>query len=104
MKKLFNIFLLSFLILSFIGFAQEIDSLVFKTDRLLELGIKSKAFPGAQVLIFKNAHFKTCHFCKQTNIRPCAGFDVISTFSGPLVANARNFDPKDSGAQNLSQF
>ena len=54
MKKLFNIFLLSFLILSFIGFSQEIDSLVFKTDRLLELGIKSKAFPGAQVLIFKN--------------------------------------------------
>ena len=54
MKKLFTIFLLSFLILSFTGFAQEIDSLVFKTDRLLELGIKSKAFPGAQVLIFKN--------------------------------------------------
>ena len=54
MKKLFNIFLLSFLILSFIGFSQENDSLVLKTDRLLELGIKSKAFPGAQVLIFKN--------------------------------------------------
>ena len=58
MKKLFNIFLLSFLILSFIGFSQEIDSLVLKTDRLLELGIKSKAFPGAQVLLFKDDRIK----------------------------------------------
>ena len=54
MEKIFNVLLLSFLIFSFNGFTQEIDSLVFKTDRLLEFGIKRRAFPGAQVLIFKN--------------------------------------------------
>ena len=54
MKKIFNVLLLSFLIFSLNGFTQEIDSLVFKTDRLLEFGIKSEAYPGAQVLIFKN--------------------------------------------------
>ena len=54
MKKLLNILFLTFHILTFrMGAQENITSLEQQVDSLIQYGIQNKAFPGAQVLIFK---------------------------------------------------
>ena len=47
--------------------------------------------------------WKISKFLQQIN-QLDAGFDAIMNFPGFRVMNARNFNPKDSGPQNVSQF
>ena len=55
MKKLLNILFLTFHILPFgMGAQENSTSLEQQVDSLIQYGIQNKAFPGAQVLIFKN--------------------------------------------------
>ena len=55
MKKLLNILFLTFHIFPFgMGAQENTTSLEQQVDSLIQYGIQNKAFPGAQVLIFKN--------------------------------------------------
>ena len=59
MKKLLNILFLTFHILTFrMGAQENITSLEQQVDSLIQYVIQNKAFPGAQVLIFKKKGFK----------------------------------------------
>ena len=70
---------------------------------LYDFGVRKTMIVTRKSFILENFEFwKYTFLCKNKNTL-CAGFGVISNFPGPLVTNARNCNPKNSGSQNLSQ-